>query len=165
MREIKSRGMSKGTEHWVYGVYHKHQNITPSPIISKGETTEPIGYTHLIIADGFSDWGMPKPIYSYQVNPETVGQYTGLKDKNGKEIFEGDIVIDPWGSVSEVIWVDESAMFTYDDNVSIYFPTYMWCKSYEHDTQIHNQTFVRPEIIGNIYQNPELLEGGLTCPK
>ncbi len=82
------------------------------------------------------------------VYPETVGQYTGLRDKNGKKIFEGDIVLFPWGEKREVFSVEfvEGEFEAIPKRKS----TDIWCiriGSYAPEF----------EIIGNIHDNPELL--------
>lgn len=88
-----------------------------------------------------------------KIIPETVGQYTGLKDKNGKKIFEGDIVsfIDYTSTesgyseqqcVGKVIWIDEEACFSVTNRLAT--------ESYE--------VLDECEIINNIYDTPELLE-------
>jgi len=75
------------------------------------------------------------------VDPKTIGQYTGLKDKNGKKIFEGDIVKSKYGVFkSKVEWNDSFCGF---------FP---FCNN---DTGIFADEC---EVIGNIYENKELLE-------
>lgn len=79
----------------------------------------------------------------------TIMQSTGLKDKNGKEIFEGDIV-DYKGREAVVKWHGSYASFIYrfvdglQERVSEWDPLFLACYHFE--------------IIGNIYENPELLE-------
>ena len=83
---------------------------------------------------------------SKQLENVIVMQFTGLKDKNGKEIYEGDIVkanINNVVSIGKVVYIDDWAMFQTEftiGNIGRY-------NCYEAD-----------EVIGNIYENPELLD-------
>ena len=123
------RGRIKDSTVWVYGYYTKSpQGIARiwSPI------TKDNGESYL---------------YDYVVDPETVGQYTGLKDRHGQEIYEGDILRDDEMGLNVVRWEDGSfwlEMF-YEGNQSLM----------EHLSD-YNEVC---EIIGNIYENPELLKG------
>ena len=71
-------------------------------------------------------------------------QYTGLKDKNGKEIYEGDIVIH-YSKMHKIIFNAEEARFVLRDD------------EFELETPFTNNNNKRMEIVGNIYENPELL--------
>jgi uncharacterized phage protein (TIGR01671 family) len=71
---------------------------------------------------------------TYGVDPESVGETTGLHDKKGVEIYEGDILRWPDGTVAQVIWMGYPAAFSPMD--------------------LHQAS----EIVGNIHENPELLK-------
>lgn len=75
-------------------------------------------------------------------------QFTGLKDKNGKEIYEGDIIKGVWGKnnivIFKVIW-DKRGCFDGEDA--------------EGEPQVFDDFDGNLEVIGNIYENPELLKG------
>ena len=80
---------------------------------------------------------------AYQVRPETIGQFTGLSDKNGVKIFEGDIV--------------EYEGKRYSIN---YLPHYARFSAVKPNTVFCVFAYQRGEVIGNIYDNPELTGGG-----
>lgn len=92
---------------------------------------------HLTL-DSMAQYFTEQRLYGRQnvkIKPETVGQFTGLHDKNGKEIYEGDIIK---GETRNFTVKFEEGMFTTDVGKFILHGDY--------------------EIIGNIHQNPELLD-------
>ena len=123
MREILFRG--KTDAKWVYGdIWH----------LNDGRVT--------IRKDG--------ELFPYEVIPKTVGQYTGLKDKTGKKIFEGDIVLDEQSGYNYFIkWFPEYTCFALaNKNGHIEFG----CDELE--------IFLDDLVVsGNIHDNPELLKG------
>ena len=93
----------------------------------------------------------------YRVDPDTVGQYTGMDDKNGKEIHEGDIVKTP---LLDPIFGDViSNAFDY---APVCFANGAFAVAYhEGRHKIYLQDlYDKVEVVGNIHDNPELMEGG-----
>lgn len=127
MREILFRGKRVDNGEWVYGAYYGLCRIT-----NKADGFE---YKHLMRQSN------DEPLY--RVIPETVGEYTGLTDKNGKRIFEGDIVWSQYRTLGVVEWDDEEC--SYLVNIGNNWQTMNYCKY---------------QVVGNIHDNPELLEVG-----
>lgn len=145
MRTIKFRGKTELTGEWVYGFFSMGSSVR----FEHPKQDERIAPRYLI-DDGLL----------HDVIPETVGQFTGLTDRNGKEIYEGDIVSHPW---KDPIFGDlvETGQFVHS---AICFNKGAFVVNYRLDGEyIYLQDFVRLkclEIIGNIHDNPELLKGG-----
>lgn len=100
----------------------------------------------------------------HKIDKETVGQYTGLTDKNGKKIFEGDIV--QYGEIEDYDWsfcrgVVKFGEGTFDGGIYRYTGFYF---EESDDTIDHNSIYKAEEkweqlkVIGNVFDNPELLE-------
>ena len=139
MREILFRGKRADNEEWVEGAFSSH---SWNYFGEREEKTQIIVFSEIEDFDGL--W--------CEVLPKTVGQYTGLTDKNGKKIFEGDILsahLDEdnpdYETVVQVIW-EEYGWRTMEEN-GLSDPLD------DEDAEIF-------AIIGNIHDNPELLEGG-----
>jgi len=153
MREIKFRGKRKDNGQWVFGSYHKWITRQISPI---GDSLKPEEIKDVIITDSFADWNMPRYMQATEIIPETLGQYTGIKDKNDKEIYEGDIV-----SFEDA----ECDAEGYHDNVFlnrgvVSYDEVSMCYFFSNRQTVDMEDLYIPtdaEIIGNIYENPELL--------
>ena len=130
MREILFRGKKNNSGEWVYGnLFNPDKSDTPTQICMG---------THIVRI-------------CYEIDTETVGQYTGLTDMNGKKVFEGDIIkckvhemngyrvrrgVVEYHGVGFIMNLDPNSWY---DQKNISFDC---------------------EVIGNIYDNPELLKGG-----
>ncbi len=136
MREIKFRGKSLKTKKWVYG--DLMSNICGTRIVRYKETDNG-SYKR-------ADWEY------IDVDPSTVGQFTRLTDRNGKEIYEGDIV-----------HFSFKRLHNQDRNAYVFYKDGEWmCQSSEEC----NPTCLFPgykagvfdiEVVGNIHDNPELI--------
>ena len=140
MRDIIFKGKRKDNGEWVEGYLLKVKIISPS-------SAKWVEKTLILIQQD----------EVYEVIPETVGQYTGLTDKNGKKIWEGDIVrtlapccIDKY--IAGVVMFGEYSSTYQSSNVGYYVDwslnknIAMYCKMGD------------IEVIGNVFDNPELIE-------
>lgn len=143
MREIIFRGKQIDNGEWIEGSYI-HLNVN-ADFICQGRS-----FNSLI------------PI-KIEVIPETVGQYTGLTDKNGKKIFEGDILkAKTLDTNSEQIAVVGFGNFVDENNDDEYLGFYIEFDGFKTTaTQLFlEEVKCRIEVISNIHDNPELLKGG-----
>lgn len=134
MREILFRGKRKADNTWISGLF-----------VNNNYGAWIVNYCDIVGR------------FEYQeVIPETVGQFTGLNDKNDKKVFEGDYDV----NYDVVAWCDKRqgwAMKAYDS------PTddFMLCHCYQCEGNFEiNDIDMSLEIIGNIHNNPELIKQG-----
>lgn len=148
-REIKFRGKSIYGEGWLYGSLVKIEEDI---------------YAIIPYLNDIETW---KSISMYEVHPETVGQFTGLCDKDGKEIYEGDII-------NFTFYSDMAGHAHLENRPEIIRPQiveFYDCRFVLHDFTLdkENVTYFtfhfsdnfrhRYEVAGNIYDTTELLKG------
>lgn len=138
MRTIKFRAKRLDNGEWIYGDYHHRA-----------------GNVHCIIKMEPDDNGKVCYIV-HQVNAETVGQFTGMHDKNDKEIYEGDIV--KWVMAQMIVNEDGGYAEYHSDEIG----AVEWCNEalyvgeycaigFEYESEDY------AEVLGNIHDNPDLL--------
>lgn len=132
IRTIIFRGKRKDNGEWVYGNFVRGCVDDFAYIVEFGNKELCRNYVEVI--------------------PETVGQYTGLTDKNGKKIFEGDIIDTP-DRLVKVVWFEGNAQF------DLHFIRYKDDVTTTNFKGIHMRDLKEYEVIGNIHDNPELLVG------
>lgn len=141
MRDIIFRGKRVDRKNeWIYGGY-----------CSKPETTYCTEEDYKRNIVNMTDWGLPDILTPYEVIPDTVGQYTRIKDRNGVKIFEGDIVAFPSRSNNEKYGVVKYS----DENAKYYFEYNNICYNLDRWFSWFYGNMI--EVVGNIYDNPELL--------
>ena len=124
LRKIVFRGKSKHTGEWVYGSYIANYNN--------------------------NDWIVQGGDF-FAVDSDTVGQFTGLLDKNGEEIYEGDILDDVCTNVRYLV---------YFSNIKCSLCFKPW-SNFDAESIIHNSwvgVAIYGKVLGNKFDNPELLE-------
>jgi uncharacterized phage protein (TIGR01671 family) len=126
MREYKFRGKCVERDKWVYGYYVKGIQEDEAYILKNH---------NWLLGDDFID-----------VYPETVGQYTGLKDKNGIEIYEGDIVTGLFNRTNIIGYI------VYGSDATFFIK-----RKGLYGIGLNNAEDWL-EVVGNIYENLELLK-------
>lgn len=121
MREILFKAKRKDNGKWIEGYYQKRYDLLGNE-------------EHLIFhTDSYNVWEYA------EIDPETVCQFTGLCDKNGKKIWENDILRFTQQDETKI------GVIKYNAPIFTYFGLMRW-------------SLYKDEVIGNIFDNPELLQ-------
>lgn len=149
-REIIFRGKRIDNDEWVYGRgLQQCKDELGNEIVAI--------FTDVVKSEKYIKKEGRYTLYYAPVKAETLGQYTGLKDKNGKKIFEGDIV----KGVSHKSDSCISELIPFDViGVVGYHKEYQTLEVRTRQASLHIEVAIKGEVIGNIHDNLELLKGG-----
>ena len=145
MREILFRGKWLGNGEWVEGYYCKISETTYA--FAEDYERNPIPVHHYILQEVMTDWGLPNRFNQYEIDSETLCQYTGLTDKNGNRIWENDIVR------------IENSMDEGIGNIEFYGG--IWYVDGEPSNSLYDIVEYDDadiEVIGNVFDNPEMMK-------
>ena len=141
MREIKYRAKRKDNNEWIEGYLFETEEVDVVHTY--------IGYIRQTDDDLF--YGSANIFI--EVDKNTVCQYIGLLDRNGREIYEGDIlkwINDSWHGYYECVWIEEECCFT--------FNSIRYRNDYENPIDCcDDDENICMNVIGNKFDNPELL--------
>lgn len=128
MRESKFRGKTINSCEWLYGDVQVPQK------------------------KGVSYFMWDKEDFQHKVDPETIGKLTGLKDRNGNDIYEGDIISFDYG-VGELVS---------EDLIEVRFVrgmlAFLWNGDLDDECLVSSPTHEWANVVGNIHDNPELIK-------
>ncbi|EAC3695660.1 TPA_asm: hypothetical protein GYP29_01045 [Listeria monocytogenes] len=130
MRAIGFRGKRIDNREWVYGNLMQFEDSATFIFADERKGASTLTYAHFIINN------------MHAIDEKTIDQYTGLKDKNGKKIFEGDVGWDEHNECYGVVKFEEGKFL------------YVWENIAEDLWEVADGI----EICGNIHENPDLLE-------
>lgn len=150
MREILFKAKRIEDDKWIEGFYCSIRETTYC--IKEDYDRNPVPTHHCIAVDEMTDWGLPNKLRLYEVDPETICQFTGLFDKNGNRIWENDIC-DRKEKYPEIVNMSDGD-WTLD---------YSYVFGKEFGSSYCNLGFYVNErkcveVVGNIFDNPELLQ-------
>ncbi|EEO2018254.1 hypothetical protein G6K79_000089 [Listeria monocytogenes] len=130
MSEIEFRGKRIDNGEWVYGNLMQFEDSATFIFADERKGASTLTYAHFIINN------------MHAIDEKTIDQYTGLKDKNGKKIFEGDVGWDEHNECYGIVKFEEGKFL------------YVWENIAEDLWEVADSI----EIYGNIHENPDLLE-------
>ena len=149
MREILFKAKRVDNGEWVEGFYYKMFETTYC--FKEDYERKPVPEHHYILQERMTDWGLPNQMVQIEIDSETLCQFTGLCGKNGKKIWENDILM---------AHLDES----YPEDVT--YETVEWGAAgwVAHEANSTDRQYLDEfdtehfEVVGNIFDNKELLQ-------
>lgn len=128
MREIEFRGYNRKNKQWLYGFYLQNRGA------------------HFVCPDEFAN---SKSWEDYEIDPDSLGQFTGLFDKNKHKIYEGDIVSNGWSELHYIRYED--------GKWDVVDEWKNWNELLEFAHTDYNNAIRGIEVVGNMYDNPEMI--------
>lgn len=152
MREILFKAKRKDNGKWVEGYYYKMSETTYC--FKEDYERKPVSEHHYILQERMTDWGLPNQIVQIEIDSETLCQFTGLCDKNGKKVWENDILM----AHLDESYPEDATYETVEWNVAgwVTHETDSTDRQYFDEFDLEHY-----EAIGNIFDNPELAQGSL----
>lgn len=155
-REILFKAKRRDNGKWVEGYYCKINETTYC--VEEDYKRFPVPTHHYILYETMTDWGLPNRFLQYEIDPTTLCQYTGLTDKNGRKIWENDIVTITL-ECDDYLIPSETGIVEY--SYGQYELKVKAPDGQEAYSNLINKLSEAPfeiEKLGNIFDNPDLLE-------
>ena len=153
MREILFKGKRIDNGEWVEGYYYKMSETTYC--FKEDYERKPVPEHHYILQERMTDWGLPNQIVQIEIDSKTLCQFTGLCDKNGKKIWENDIVktvSDIYAHVKFGLYTTGFALEECNQGFYVDFSVKTYLR---HELGYWNN---KVEVRGNIFDNRDLLQ-------